>query len=172
MRSCWRHAGPRRGAGRRSTGLRYRRGGSTRNGRQCQRDLCAGAFSARRSARGGRRGSTHAGRLCRERARMDASIAVTAIRTAGGRLIGFNTNGIVSPGRCKVGGIGGDRTTLIYRPGRIGVCSRSGGMSAEVSYTLGRAGLASPPVCRWAATRSSGCAWSEDLRPLRSGSGD
>ncbi|MEO6269650.1 MAG: succinate--CoA ligase subunit alpha [Lautropia sp.] len=73
--------------------------------------------------------------------RMDASIAVTAIRAAGGLMIGFNTNGIVSPGRCKVGGIGGDRTTLIYRPGRIGVCSRSGGMSAEVSYALGRAGL-------------------------------
>ncbi|MGE0310795.1 MAG: succinate--CoA ligase subunit alpha [Lautropia sp.] len=73
--------------------------------------------------------------------RIDASIAVSAARAAGARMIGFNTNGVVSPGRCKVGGIGGDRTSLIYAPGRVGVCSRSGGMSAEISHALARAGL-------------------------------
>ncbi len=73
--------------------------------------------------------------------RMDASIAVTAVRASGGRMIGFNTNGVVSPGQCKVGGIGGDRTALIYPAGRVGVCSRSGGMSAEISFALGHAGL-------------------------------
>lgn len=73
--------------------------------------------------------------------RHDASAAVTAVRRAGGHLIGFNTNGIVSPAQCKMGGIGGDRAALIYKPGRIGVCSRSGGMSAEISFALQRAGL-------------------------------
>lgn len=73
--------------------------------------------------------------------RHDASAAVTAVRRAGGCLIGFNTNGIVSPGQCKMGGIGGDRANLIYKPGRIGVCSRSGGMSAEISFALQRAGM-------------------------------
>ncbi len=73
--------------------------------------------------------------------RIDASVAVSAARAAGARLVGFNTNGVVSPGQSKIGGIGGDRTDRIYAPGRIGVCSRSGGMSAELSHALQRAGL-------------------------------
>jgi succinyl-CoA synthetase alpha subunit len=71
----------------------------------------------------------------------DAAIAVGAARAAGARMAGFNTNGLISPGRCKLGGIGGDRAREIYAPGRIGVVSRSGGMSAEISWTLSRAGL-------------------------------
>jgi succinyl-CoA synthetase alpha subunit len=73
--------------------------------------------------------------------RHDASIAVTSARDAGARLVGFNSNGLISPGKCKMGGIGGDRPQDIYKPGRIGVCSRSGGMSAELCATLARAGL-------------------------------
>ena len=52
------------------------------------------------------------------------------------RLIGFNTTGIISAGQCKLGGIGGEHSDHIYVPGRIGVCSRSGGMGAEVSLAL------------------------------------
>ena len=73
--------------------------------------------------------------------RHDASVAVYAARTAGVRMVGFNSNGLISPGKSKLGGIGGDRASEIYLPGRIGVCSRSGGMSAEICNTLGQAGL-------------------------------
>ncbi|MFZ4758233.1 MAG: succinate--CoA ligase subunit alpha, partial [Burkholderiaceae bacterium] len=73
--------------------------------------------------------------------RHDAARAVAAVRRAGAYLIGFNTNGLISPGRCKMGGIGGDRAAEIFPPGRIGVCSRSGGMSAEICLSLGGAGL-------------------------------
>jgi succinyl-CoA synthetase alpha subunit len=73
--------------------------------------------------------------------RHDAAELSAAARRAGVRLIGFNTNGAISPGRCKLAGIGGDRAKDIYAPGRIGVCSRSGGMSAEIAWTLKRAGL-------------------------------
>ena len=73
--------------------------------------------------------------------RHDAAVAVGAARAAGARLIGFNTNGVVSPGKSKLGGIGGDQAHAIYTPGRIGVCSRSGGMSAEISFALRQAGL-------------------------------
>jgi succinyl-CoA synthetase alpha subunit len=72
--------------------------------------------------------------------RHDAAAAVAAARTAGACLVGFNTNGLITPGECKIGGIGGDRPDQIYVPGRIGVCSRSGGMSAELCYTLKQAG--------------------------------
>ncbi|TAK81537.1 MAG: succinate--CoA ligase subunit alpha [Betaproteobacteria bacterium] len=73
--------------------------------------------------------------------RHDAAAAVAAARSVGARMAGFNTNGVISPGRCKLGGIGGDRAAQIYAPGRIGVCSRSGGMSAEICWTLSRAGM-------------------------------
>ncbi|MEX2450674.1 MAG: CoA-binding protein, partial [Rhodospirillales bacterium] len=46
----------------------------------------------------------------------------------GARLIGFNTTGIISAGKCKLGGIGGEDSDYIYVPGRIGVCvERMGG---------------------------------------------
>jgi succinyl-CoA synthetase alpha subunit len=73
--------------------------------------------------------------------RHDAAAAVAAARSAGVRMVGFNTNGVISPGRCKLGGIGGDRAERIYAPGRIGVCSRSGGMSAEICNALTKAGF-------------------------------
>ncbi len=73
--------------------------------------------------------------------RHDAARTVAAVRGAGASLVGFNTNGLISPGKCKMGGIGGDRPQDIYAPGRIGVCSRSGGMSAEICFTLKQAGL-------------------------------
>ena len=66
----------------------------------------------------------------------DAAYIVAAARDCGARLIGCNTNGIISPGRCRLGGIGGIDPSEIYTPGTIGVCSRSGGMSAEISLTL------------------------------------
>ncbi len=72
--------------------------------------------------------------------RHDAAIAVAATHAAGAWLIGFNTNGLISPGKSKLGGIGGDRANELYVPGRIGVCSRSGGMSAELSSALALGG--------------------------------
>lgn len=73
--------------------------------------------------------------------RHDASLIVAEAIRHDVRIVGFNTNGIITPGECKLGGIGGDRPERSYVPGRIGVCSRSGGMSAEISWTLKKAGL-------------------------------
>jgi succinyl-CoA synthetase alpha subunit len=73
--------------------------------------------------------------------RHDAALIVAEAQRNNVRIVGFNTNGIITPGECKLGGIGGDRPERSYVPGRIGVCSRSGGMSAEISWTLKKAGL-------------------------------
>ena len=61
----------------------------------------------------------------------------------GARVIGPNCLGIISPGKAKMGGIGGpaDDTRKAYTPGRIGVMSRSGGMTTEISNALTAAGL-------------------------------
>lgn len=65
---------------------------------------------------------------------------VAAARAAGVTLVGLNTVGIISPGKSKLGGIGGTDPSDIYVPGRVGVCSRSGGMTAELALTLKQAG--------------------------------
>jgi succinyl-CoA synthetase alpha subunit len=61
----------------------------------------------------------------------------------GVRVIGPNCLGIISPGKSKMGGIGGPaaNTRQAYRPGSVGVMSRSGGMATEISNSLTAAGL-------------------------------
>jgi succinyl-CoA synthetase alpha subunit len=57
-------------------------------------------------------------------------------------LIGPNSVGIISPGlRLKLGPIGGDRPERVFVPGRVGIISRSGGMTSEMGLQLRRAGL-------------------------------
>ena len=73
--------------------------------------------------------------------RHDVAKAVEKARKAGVVLIGFNTNGVISPGKTKLGGIGGSRARELFPEGRIGICSRSGGMSAEIGASLARAGI-------------------------------
>ena len=66
----------------------------------------------------------------------DIATIIAACKAGGARLIGCNTNGVISPGKCRMGGIGGEDPAEIYAPGRIGICSRSGGMSAEIALAL------------------------------------
>ena len=69
-----------------------------------------------------------------------AAYVVAAARAADVTLVGLNTVGIISPGKSKLGGIGGDDPSDIYVPGGIGICSRSGGMTAELALTLKQSG--------------------------------
>ena len=66
-----------------------------------------------------------------------------AAREAGARFIGPNTLGLVSPGKAVLGMIGGraERAREWFRPGPVGVSSRSGGMTSAISYYLTEAGL-------------------------------
>ncbi len=57
-------------------------------------------------------------------------------------IIGPNSVGVIRPGdSVKIGAIGGEHPARAFVPGRIGVISRSGGMTAEVGLTLRLAGL-------------------------------
>ncbi len=63
-------------------------------------------------------------------------------RATGVRLIGPSSVGIISPGKCKLGSIGGgglDRT--VFTSGPVGVVSKSGGMTAEISRILTEKGF-------------------------------
>ncbi|HET9015796.1 MAG TPA: succinate--CoA ligase subunit alpha [Thermomicrobiaceae bacterium] len=58
------------------------------------------------------------------------------------RVIGPNSVGIINPSlRLKLGAIGGENPERAFAPGRIGVVSRSGGMTAEIGLMLRRVGL-------------------------------
>ena len=61
----------------------------------------------------------------------------------GVRLIGPNCLGIISPGKSKLGGVGGalESCKQAFQPGAIGVMSRSGGMTTEIANSLSESGL-------------------------------
>ncbi len=61
----------------------------------------------------------------------------------GARIIGPNCLGLIAPGVAKMGGIGGPAkdAAKAYVAGAVGVMSRSGGMTTEISSTLTAAGL-------------------------------
>jgi succinyl-CoA synthetase alpha subunit len=75
--------------------------------------------------------------------RQDVAQMVELASLRGARIIGPNCLGIIRPGVAKMGGIGGPAKDArkAYKPGSIGVMSRSGGMTTEISSTLSAAGL-------------------------------
>jgi succinyl-CoA synthetase alpha subunit len=75
--------------------------------------------------------------------RRDVAEMVELADRYGARIIGPNCLGVIVPGVCKMGGIGGPAKDArkAYSRGPIGVMSRSGGMTTEISSTLTAAGL-------------------------------
>lgn len=57
------------------------------------------------------------------------------------RLIGPNSQGMISPGKAKLGGTGGAEPESLYVPGPVGIISRSGGMGGEIANVLTRRGI-------------------------------
>jgi succinyl-CoA synthetase alpha subunit len=58
-------------------------------------------------------------------------------------VIGPNSPGILSAGKASLGGLGGriDMMRLAFKPGRIGIISRSGGNTMTLAYYLMKSGL-------------------------------
>src|SRR6059036_1047749 len=75
--------------------------------------------------------------------RGDVAQMVELAAERGARIIGPNCLGIIVPDVIKMGGIGGPAkdAAKAYTSGPIGVISRSGGMTTEMSSTLTAAGL-------------------------------
>jgi succinyl-CoA synthetase alpha subunit len=75
--------------------------------------------------------------------RGDVAQMVELADREGARIIGPNCLGLIVPGVCKMGGIGGPAkdAAKAYASGPVGVMSRSGGMTTEISSSLTQAGL-------------------------------
>ncbi len=76
----------------------------------------------------------------------DTAKAIALAREASVRIVGPSSIGIISPGIGKVGSIGGDDPRGVFRNGKVGVISKSGGMASEVSWILTQAGMGQSTV--------------------------
>jgi len=63
-----------------------------------------------------------------------------AARSCGARVVGGNTSGVISPGRAMMG-MFPYWIERVYRPGRIGVMTRSGSLTNEVAAMIAAAGF-------------------------------
>jgi len=74
--------------------------------------------------------------------RRDVAKFLLAAEKANCTIVGPNSVGVINPeDRVKLGAIGGDNVERCFVPGEIGVVSRSGGMTAECSWMVKRAGF-------------------------------
>ena len=73
----------------------------------------------------------------------DALEIAALVKKKGARFIGPNTLGLISPRKAVLGMIGGKAESARdwFKPGPVGVISRSGGITTAISYYLGRAGI-------------------------------
>ena len=75
--------------------------------------------------------------------RKDASAIIEYAHLHGARVIGPNCLGVIVPDVCRFGSLGGPAVDCrkAFKPGIVGVMSRSGGMTTEICNALSQAGL-------------------------------
>ncbi len=71
----------------------------------------------------------------------DTAYCLAAAKEKNIRIIGPSSLGFIVPGVGRVGVVGGPLVNEIFQPGSIGIISRSGGMTNEVSWQIRKAGL-------------------------------
>lgn len=87
----------------------------------------------------------------------DTMTVASAARERGTTVVGPNSQGILSPGKAKLGGTGGDRPERIFTPGPVGVVSRSGGMGQETCWLLTKNGIGQSTYVALGGELLTGC---------------
>ncbi len=79
----------------------------------------------------------------------DAMEIAACAKANGAQFIGPNTLGVLSPDKGVIGMMGGraESAKAWFKPGSVGVISRSGGMSSSTAYYLGQAGIGISTIC-------------------------
>lgn len=75
--------------------------------------------------------------------RLDTARLLSLARSANCTVVGPNTLGLIRPGVAKMGTIGGrvDNVHRSFKPGRVAILSRSGGMTTEIASFLSSHGI-------------------------------
>lgn len=94
----------------------------------------------------------------------DAAYCLAAARERGVRLLGPASLGVIVPGVGRLGVIGGPLVEEIFAPGPIGVISRSGGMTNELSWAVRRAGLGQSAAVHVGGDALLGTSYADVLR--------
>ncbi|MFH1406097.1 MAG: CoA-binding protein [Nanoarchaeota archaeon] len=76
----------------------------------------------------------------------DMAYCFALAKKKGVKIIGATSAGIYSVGKAKCGPIASGKSRIAFSPGKIGVLSRSGGMSCETSLVLTQAALGQSTV--------------------------
>lgn len=76
----------------------------------------------------------------------DAVYVVSSAKERNIRIVGPSSIGIISPGKAKLGSIGGGNPHFSFMEGRVGVISKSGGMASEVAHILKKEGIGQSTV--------------------------
>ncbi len=71
---------------------------------------------------------------------LDTSIILSRAQEKGVKVLGPSSVGLITPGKVKIGSIGGDSPNRAFSAGNVGVISRSGGMTSEISLQVKNAG--------------------------------
>ena len=71
----------------------------------------------------------------------DTAYYLAAAKEKDIRLIGPSSMGYIVPGVGRIGMVGGPLVNEIFQPGSIGIISRSGGMTNELSWQIRQAGM-------------------------------
>ncbi len=73
----------------------------------------------------------------------DTAYCLAAAKERGATIIGPSSLGYINPGVGRIGVVGGPKAQAdeIYTPGSVGIISRSGGMTNEVSWQIRKAGM-------------------------------
>jgi succinyl-CoA synthetase alpha subunit len=100
-------------------------------------------------------------------ARKDATQIVEYATLHGARVIGPNCLGVIIPDVCRFGSLGGPAVDCrkAFKPGIVGVMSRSGGMTTEICNALSAAGLGESTAISVGGDPVIGSTYS-DLMPL------
>lgn len=96
----------------------------------------------------------------------DTAHCLAAARDAGVQIIGPSSLGYIAPGIGRIGVVGGpiDQVNEIYKPGPVGIISRSGGMTNELSWQMAKAGIGQSTVVHVGGDLLMGTTYADLLR--------
>ena len=101
-----------------------------------------------------------------ERVPLHDSLEMIALaRREGARILGPGSVGLISPGKAALGWLGGSEEFAreIFRPGPVGVVSRSGGQTSTVVWSLTKAGIGTTTAIHVGAEPVLGLSFAEIL---------